>query len=54
MYLEVCQFKLDFLKIGDRILLDSNDLHLLVNHILPQCSVLCLWGDTQVRHRVRT
>lgn len=53
-YLEVRQFELDFLKIGDRLLLDSKDLHLLVDHTLPQRRVFCLCDDMQVRHGVGT
>ena len=34
-HLEVCQLELYFLEIGDRLLLDSENLHLLVNHTLP-------------------
>ena len=33
-YLEVCQLELDFFEIGYRLLLDSKNFHLLIDHTL--------------------
>lgn len=44
-YLEVCQLELDFFEVGYRLLLDSKDFHLLIDHTLSQRSVfhLSMW-----------
>lgn len=51
-HLEVCQLELNLFKIGYRLLLDSKNLHLLIDHTLSQCCVFRLCGNTQVRHGV--
>lgn len=48
-YLEIRQFELDFFEIRYRLLFDSKNLHLLVDHTLPECGVFRLCGNTQVR-----
>jgi len=45
-HLEVRQLELDFLEIGYCLLLDSKNLHLLVDHTLPQRGVFRLRGNT--------
>jgi len=45
-HLEICQLELHFLEIGHRLLFYSEDLHLLVDHTLPQRAVFRLRGNT--------
>lgn len=44
-HLEVCQLELDLLKIRYCLLLDSQNLHLLIDHTLSQRGVFRLRGD---------